>query len=74
MPDLGIILTPIFCCHPEVGKALEALETLDALCFREKLDPLDLHRVVLYRWYMEIHHSHITQLKSGARVAFNICT
>lgn len=73
-PDLGINLTPILCCHLEVGKALEVLDALDALCFKERLDPLDLHRVMLHRWYMEIHHGHITKLKSGVRVAFNICT
>lgn len=53
MPDLGINLTLIFCCHLEVGKALEVWDALDALCFKEGLDPLDLYRVMLHRKYTE---------------------
>lgn len=40
--DLGINLTPIFCC-PEESKALEMLKALDASCFKEILDPADLN-------------------------------
>lgn len=58
-----------FCCHLEAGKALELL---GALCFKERLDSLDLHRVMLQRENTEIHHDPVTKPKSGVGVASNI--
>lgn len=57
------------CCHLEASKALKVL---GALCFKERLDPLDLHRVMLHREYIEIHHDPVTKPKSGVGVASNM--